>query len=490
MYSMPPPSRRVRSNETKVVPIRDPVLPSKEKVTSEVDDKTRRPKRVAPTEPSAVPSKPVLIPPRTRQEVLRPGQRYTTGTPSSSKPDRSRSHKHDPHSLPPAVAALLAVTSIPQYPKRHGLERPRSDVRDTHKGCQVETLQTGENRTDELDARVGFVPSSLGILLSPPDDPDEDIASISSDLTTASVFPSRSLSSDSIPSLETDSGSTASLGAPPTPGVGTRRTTFDRRHRALSSPPVEDCALDHPLLPGSADASPLGYTGLASDAEVLKPNSVAPPVPVRASFKSNLTASLRALKSAARSFSNFTTPVVQRDEYLTRSILSIQPLFTDEKRPLPSRELPDPVLRRYLNPITPSSAERRNHSYYSIDDSNEARCTLSIQLQTYRRSPKSSKLATSPPVFVARSGNGGETPAFSSEAAGNVAREPRQREPRENSDFLRIIVLELNMRREGKLADDAKGKARLWLPPRQSSQTHVMQKGQVPNRWIGMVPGH
>lgn len=43
--------------------------------------------------------------------------------------------------------------------------------------------------------------------------------------------------------------------------------------------------------------------------------------------------------------------------------------------------------------------------------------------------------------------------------------QPRQREPRENRDFLRIFVCEMNMRKNGKLSDDAVGHAKLWLPP-------------------------
>ncbi|KAH0066829.1 hypothetical protein KCU96_g18534, partial [Aureobasidium melanogenum] len=33
-------------------------------------------------------------------------------------------------------------------------------------------------------------------------------------------------------------------------------------------------------------------------------------------------------------------------------------------------------------------------------------------------------------------------------------------------DFLRVIVLEMNMRRGGKFDEGASGRARIWLPPR------------------------
>jgi len=42
----------------------------------------------------------------------------------------------------------------------------------------------------------------------------------------------------------------------------------------------------------------------------------------------------------------------------------------------------------------------------------------------------------------------------------------RQREPRENSDFLRMVVCEMEMRRKGKFRDDIPGRARMSLPAR------------------------
>lgn len=62
----------------------------------------------------------------------------------------------------------------------------------------------------------------------------------------------------------------------------------------------------------------------------------------------------------------------------------------------------------------------------------------------------------------------------------------RQREPRENSDFLRVIVLEMNMRRMGKLDAKASGRARVWLPPRRHSAQVEESNGEVPVRWMGV----
>lgn len=77
----------------------------------------------------------------------------------------------------------------------------------------------------------------------------------------------------------------------------------------------------------------------------------------------------------------------------------------------------------------------------------------------------------------------------------------RQREPRENSDFLRMVVLEMNMRRSGKLRDDIPTRARIWLPPRKNGSQRFLSFGEfpdvesesesesestVPERWIGV----
>lgn len=76
------------------------------------------------------------------------------------------------------------------------------------------------------------------------------------------------------------------------------------------------------------------------------------------------------------------------------------------------------------------------------------------------------------------------------------------REPRENSDFLRVVVLEMNMRRGGKLGDGVGGRARLWLPARADGKAvegaNDNEKGDesvktgtgramVPRRWEGIL---
>lgn len=93
-----------------------------------------------------------------------------------------------------------------------------------------------------------------------------------------------------------------------------------------------------------------------------------------------------------------------------------------------------------------------------------------IQMQTYSRTRR-------------KSANKRSGPDPQSEAGRALlgATGVRQREVRENSDFLRIVVMEMNMRREGKLET---GRAKIWLPPREVSPVRE-RIGKVPERWVG-----
>jgi len=142
--------------------------------------------------------------------------------------------------------------------------------------------------------------------------------------------------------------------------------------------------------------------------------------------------------------------MVQPEDFLTRSILSLSPQYnTDERRPA-YFDNPTPALRRYLNPCGVDLPEK---------------CIASIQLQTYKSTLKASDLDD---PFAEKSTD----PA------------PRPREVRENSDFLRVIVLEMNMRRGGKLSDNAQGKARFILPPRKPTKQRPIGSG---TRWVALV---
>lgn len=156
----------------------------------------------------------------------------------------------------------------------------------------------------------------------------------------------------------------------------------------------------------------------------------------------------------------------------------------------PSLDFDDPsfVSSDWDNLSTPESlgrrslTERRERAFSSPPKED---CVLDhplLQMQTYERRSRSQKN---------RRSRAPTSDPFSEAGRASVI-EPtvRQREPRENSDFLRVIVLEMNMRRMGKLDSKAVGKARIWLPPRKlvsgKSFTSSTSNG-VPDRWVGIA---
>ena len=392
-----------------------------------------------------------------------------------------RNTDHQPDKVPPAVAALLAVTSIP--PPKKGISSRKGRHHGERRGQQETVMALLDGRLFDETSTTSRSP--LGILLSPSGELDQDEAELGGMGRQASQS-AEPLSLDSVPLLETDdSSSVDSFSDPSSPQSSSegKRGNNHRKEKSLSSPPAESCSLDHPLLGGRNplyDPDPDGhapeYNLPATSPSNREKARLERPVRRQSSLKSNLTASLRVLRSAAKSFSNFTTtPAIQTEDFLTRSILSISPQFTDERRPLPSDDTPTPALRRYLNPLQPSRQQYLHtpyHHLHSIPSCNNRRrsievrnppCTASIQLQTYRRQlqplPQSNNNSS---CITTRSLKQQEQPE-------NPTIYNRPREPRENSDFLRVIVLEMNMRRRGKLSDTAPGRARFVLPPRKTS---------------------
>ncbi|KAK6536607.1 hypothetical protein TWF281_000834 [Arthrobotrys megalospora] len=386
--------------------------------------------------PVGIPIKASALPP----SILNFGKRR------SSSRDPNRTSRSSKENSTPSVAALkiLAATSIPlrpsapKYIANGPRQRPRlpqrksSDASPASLDSPSSLLEFALN--DALDEKLSLPitrsnsQTFLNVLLSPPDLSDDYSVATSPPRSALSI---RSLSTESIPSLANDDDGTFSWGAPVTPSPLRRSSKLNKTF----SPP-EECILDHPLLiaesqePSSDEE--VDPTNLYTEQEKKKLGAF------RLSFKSNLTASLRVLRSAARTFTSLSTPLTQPDDFLTRSILSISPQYnTDEKRPKYS-DVPTPALRRYLNP-SPKTFSRELGQF---TDRNES-IIASIQLETYKHT-----IITPPP----------EVPIT------------RNREVRENSDFLRVIVLEMNMRRQGKLSDTSQGKARFVLPPRQSTK--------------------
>jgi hypothetical protein len=387
------------------------------------------------------------------------------------RPSDAQKARHSRRGVPPAVAALLAVTTIPPpHLRKPGRRR---------KGERSYSVPHTPPPFDDADPIVGeeggailakspsqlFAPSArsaLELLLSPPDTDDDGFGPTSMERSHSDGLLSvRSSSTESVPSLDTDSESTFSCSSSWSTPTSSRRRFNDPRARIVTSPPVE-CDLDHPLM-FAADEEPAGAT--QEPAVDFLPEETLKRVMRRMNLVSNLTASIRVLKSAAKSFSNITASAAalqQPDDYLTRSILSITPQYRDERRPKPTEEEPTPALRRYLNPWS------QRHE--------ESPCTGAVQMQTYNISSRS------------RTTSAGRKENFQGDSCG-CAPTVRQREVRENSDFLRVIVLEMNMRREGKLSDTAQGKARYILPPRQSCKLRVIGDPCHWEAWVCIYEG-
>ncbi|KAL9103089.1 MAG: hypothetical protein Q9163_001829 [Psora crenata] len=464
------------------------------------------PKKMESTQPAplpsalspapATPSKPVLIPTKAKNGVKQ-GKRNEGR--SSGKKTNNPPIRHDPTSLPPSTAALLAMTLIPEPGKRRITGTQPKDIDRKARG-----LRKYETPRRSLSSSC---PQTWDFLLSPPQEHTKEIGSFESNATLGPVSSLRSLSTESMPSLAGDADSLSSFSNPETPGlVGSGRN--EKRKKSLATSAGEDCIFDHPLVPASTTSDlQLNDAEEAVPVDATRPASTS----FRTSFKSNLTASLRAIRSAARSISDLSAPISQREDYLSRSILCLDIPFTDERRPFPSSDPPDPALRRYLNPITPSPAEFHFHNDREPDS-----CRASIQLQSYQPDARRSSTASAPPVFLSnlhrqrpQQGHLSNDDALDPDLSHPSSLLPRQREPRENGDFLRVIVLEMNMRRVGKLSDASPGRASLWLPARrpigkpaddvsavivEENEVQRAREGQgrrvprVPRRWEGVRP--
>ncbi|RAH69596.1 uncharacterized protein BO66DRAFT_98640 [Aspergillus aculeatinus CBS 121060] len=442
---------------------------------------------------SVIPSSPVVIPPKrgprmtsVHSQAANKGPR-TPRKPRTLTPQSSSGTLSD-RPVPSSIASILEATAIPV--RRRGVSG--RDSRRLPRGNHVQDFSKLllDGVADNLMDSTGN--TALDLLLSPPDDTER--STIGSDCDSeAPSFSASSISIASTPSLDRDLDSPPSLPTPPTPS--SQRSPLDRRF--LRSPPCENCAFDHPLLE-TEDCSSEDEFDMESFLAAATVPAATSPTPSRsfprlgATFKSNLTASLRAIKSAAQTVSTFATPSVQPDDFLTRSMFTITPEMTDDRRPPPMHEPPSPALRRYLNPITLSPAEMYAYQdYHPHEETLDASASpvVSVQMQTYRRAgrrgghrakhhhlPKQPLLPVSDPDFPPMT---------------------RPREPRENSDFLRMVVLEMNMRRSGKLRDDVPTRARIWLPARKGvhqAQGRVVRyecydeedENAVPSRWVGI----
>lgn len=431
------------------------------------------------TSPVAVPPKRVPRATPIFQEAAGNGKQTMRG--SRTLPRCSSAAVSD-RPLSNSIASVLEATAIP-VPRRNLASSRRLPQR-SRAGDFNQFLMEGANlRSDQLaDAPSN---TALDILLSPPEENDRQSKGNDCEAGTppASLH---SISTESTPSLEHDLDSQSSV--PLSSPTSSQRSHAERRARQPSH--SENCASDHPLLEAEASGTrldPVVHDPLGLDTSARKPSSPPRSSPgLGSSFKSNLTASLRAIKSAAQTVSTFALPPIHQDDFLTRSLFTITPKLTDDRRPPPMNEPPSPALRRYLNPITVSPAEMHIYHEYPPESPEAGRtCPVSIQMQTYQPSGTRGRRKADF-HFSAIDGDLPYGPEMVPTA--------RQREPRENSDFLRMVVLEMNMRRSGKLRDDIPTRAQIWRPPRKNGPHRLVAfgdcggdgDGPVPSRWVGV----
>ncbi|PGH02311.1 hypothetical protein GX51_04752 [Blastomyces parvus] len=461
------------------------------------------------------PTHPVFIAPQqrnTRRPAISPLQITPRRNRSKEQAKtRSNSSTRPEVPVPLHVSNLLEATAIPV--PRTWAGRKQRRLLDYNNAEYLGSLFAEDIAGNEPDRMVRPSRiSSLHVLLSPPNELADDESSLPAGSETPDSVGSLSL--DSVPSLDNDDDVPTPFGDPATPYFPTQRLPFVRKQRLLSA--CEACPQDHPLLSSSIPEDHIHIEETPTKLPVYGSNSFRSLPKLGASVKSNLTASLRALKSAAQSVSNFTAPSVRSEDFLTRSFFSFSPELTDDKHPVPMKNPPSPALRRYLNPLTISAADI--HIYSEAPRGTPVqpvRCIASIQMQTYS-SPVVKKVRRNGPFPNSTSAAGSHAENGEeydvdvvvdyqdAEDEDDPPLSPvhRQREPRENSDFLRMVVLEMNMRRRGKLRSDIPGRAKVWLPPRKSVvpsspsssavAVYMSASGgryagcKIPQRWIGV----
>ena len=435
------------------------------------------------------PSTPVQIP-------VRPKSRDTAHPPNFHRHhgERRRHHSsqrakdiHNPNAIPPSVAALLAITSIPPPKTSRSLRRSRL----TEKRMTVESIiERSQESEKELSLTLSKGP--LDLLLTAPEDLEDDDVSIC-DSALGSVLSTRTVSLESMPSLSESFSTDAlsSLDSPRTPGKRRKAHPTRRSLEPVSSPPGE-VEPDHPLSKaGGVIVENLDFRVFSDDDREEshdKKSSRLPFKPLKSAFKSNLTASLRALRQAAKSFSTLNFPSIPPEDFLTRSILTLDPQvpYTDERRPQLQEE-PTAAVRRYLNPTNSVRLEQP----LTTSSSNTRAFTASIQMQTYKIQRAKGSITTSGRVPHPSVGPS-STPRSVQQQKAAVSEYPlpgpRQREMRENPDFIRIAVMEMAMRKRGKLDDQQPGRARWALPPRKAStKPYVIGDDGVPARWVSIA---
>lgn len=423
------------------------------------------------------PSSPVQIPKSKNFPSAHPQKRHNG---QRRKPQQVQS----PDDISPSMAALLAMTDIPR-PRRSGshrsLRRPRGD-----KTLTVDDVFSSQ-KVSEKELSYNLSNSPMDVLLSPPGEFADDDISVS-DCHTGSAFSTRTISAESIPSLGGESLFTEGVSSfetplSPSPSFRGRRgpSPVRRSLEPVVSPPGEED--EHPLARKYYNAMESAQQPSPPTTPEDEPLSLLLGQfrPLKYAFRSNLTASFKALRSAAKSFSTINFSSIPSEDLLARSLLTIETNvpYTDERRPPTTEDVPSAEMRRYLNPTSTSRVESQ-----LATTPPPGTFSASIQMQTYKvqRSKLSSARAQHPRSSPQTPSPA--PPASEPQTAHSMPPGMRQREMRENSDFIRIAVMEMAMRKRGKLDDQRPGRAKWALPARRTSAApYEIGANGVPARW-------
>lgn len=438
------------------------------------------------------PPKPAV--PRSQPEIQHvPERPQSTPLPTSQTPRFRRESAKD----------LLSSTAIPirKKPKGRPSQRlPKGDYVADFSRLIMEDLKASHGASAVALSRSASNSNFDGLFGNMDELLEEGQMYIGSEGLDSGILSTRSMSEESLISMPSPSYDEYNTSDRHSQHSSVSQSIPERKTRQTAM--SEDCSEDHPLsLSNDEDAFFMYSPDVPSS-----PKGTTQKLPGRTenrsrsplSLKSSLTASLKALKSAAQSVS--TRSSSNNTDAHARSFFDFQPALTDDRRPPPSFESPTPELRRYLNPppldsaaqlhfwqdhrhskINPPPAKKatkrqpkNKKSPFLIDGTNSPTRDLPPIVQLADCLPPSVRTehASSPPIWLTRDGTpinkNTSIPLLFDPDANNGKGEPaaRHREPRENRDFLRVFVCEMAMRRNGKLSDDlSAGRARLWLPP-------------------------
>lgn len=402
----------------------------------------------------------------------------------------------------PRVAAVLSSTSIPAFKSKPHQRSRLSEIDKMARGELVEAWKR-DMLTDTKPTRH----YSMDMLLLDPSRKHEtniplSRAQIATDTLSSSFNSGVSWSTDSTPGLDHDDKSEVSWGSPSTVSSShdhSAQYNLATEQRSVRPKAMQQiCSLisayDHPLndaYDGEQEEVPLDIAISLPSATLVESRSLLP---------TRLTSSLQTLRARALSslqsftlhnafaFSaDYSANAIDDDHNMLWSHSYLFPRLSSEIRPEAFDETPCASQRHYFNPPAQNLDQQRS-SYREALHAHAGEAIEHVSMIPLKVYSSSVTANVEHEVRVSADAQDKKDMMTVPQAAPAI----HHREPRENNDFLRVAVLELNMRRAGKLDARAQGRARIWLPPREmpkdprpTAQT-CCRRG-VPHRWRGVT---